>query len=827
MNLQDRFFRRLADLQIRHPIAILAVVAASCIPAGWAALHLELRTDWTELLPENKPSIKDLRRIQERFGVLGTYTVAIEGDDLPAMERFAEDLSARISTLPSGQVAYVDKDVKDEKAFFTAHRWLYADLADLEAARDSLKQRLADEKARAAFDLGLDAEAGAPGPEDGGLEALKAKYGEVVRRLDHYRDGYFVGEDGHLLAVFVRAGNASNNLVATARLEQAIGAMVRDLDPGRYHPSLKIIYAGDLLTARAEHDAVRQDLVVLSTLCFLLIVGSIYLFYFEVRAMLVLAIGVAVGTVWTMGLTWMHIGYLSTATGFLFSIVPGNGVNSGVILVARYLEELRNGRSTSDAVYECMRTTWSATLTAATAAALSYGALVLTDIRGFNQFGFIGAAGMLLCWAGIYVAVPAMLVITQGWLGRLGAAPSQRRGAYGRPFLWLAEHAPAATVVVGTVVALAGVGLGYRWFTGDPFEYNLRNLRNQRSRVSGVGLIQRRVDHIMESDRPGGDGMVVLADRQEQVPLLAAAFKRLATAPRAAEEKPPIGVIKSILDVVPAEQDKKIAVLGDIRTLAVQALPRLAPEKRAELEPWVPPEDLKPVTLDMVPPMLKRPFTERDGRVGLVFHVSHPEGVSVYDGRGLLRFAEAVRTVDLGDGEVVHSSGRPVIFADMMQGIVSDGPRLTLISFIAILVLVVVTFRNPLRAGLAVYALLVGMSWFVGLAALSGVKLNFLNFIAIPITFGIGVDYGVNTLRRYAEEGWSSSRAVLLETGGAVMLCSMTTIWGYFVLLWSDSGALRSFGKLAILGEFTCLFAGLVVLPGIATLLARRSARQP
>ena len=37
-----------------------------------------------------------------------------------------------------------------------------------------------------------------------------------------------------------------------------------------------------------------------------------------------------------------------------------------------------------------------------------------------------------------------------------------------------------------------------------------------------------------------------------------------------------------------------------------------------------------------------------------------------------------------------------------------------------------------------------------GIFALLHVRLNFLNFIALPITFGIGVDYAVNVVQRYA-----------------------------------------------------------------------------
>ena len=33
------------------------------------------------------------------------------------------------------------------------------------------------------------------------------------------------------------------------------------------------------------------------------------------------------------------------------------------------------------------------------------------------------------------------------------------------------------------------------------------------------------------------------------------------------------------------------------------------------------------------------------------------------------------------------------------------------------------------------------------------VKVNFCNFVAYPITFGIGVDYAVNVMTRYVQDG--------------------------------------------------------------------------
>jgi hypothetical protein len=93
------------------------------------------------------------------------------------------------------------------------------------------------------------------------------------------------------------------------------------------------------------------------------------------------------------------------------------------------------------------------------------------------------------------------------------------------------------------------------------------------------------------------------------------------------------------------------------------------------------------------------------------------------------------------------------------------------------------------------------------------VKITFLNFIALPITFGIGAEYGLNVAQRYRDDR-DMVRAVG-STGAAVALCSWTTIVGYGSLLAASSRALRGFGLMAILGEVSCLAAALLALPAI------------
>src|SRR4029078_9069317 len=104
-----------------------------------------------------------------------------------------------------------------------------------------------------------------------------------------------------------------------------------------------------------------------------------------------------------------------------------------------------------------------------------------------------------------------------------------------------------------------------------------------------------------------------------------------------------------------------------------------------------------------------------------------------------------------------------------------------------------------------------GVLWMMGGAGWARVHVTFLNFIALPITFGIGAEYALNVVTRYREER-DISRAVI-TTGAAVALCSWTTIVGYGSLLAARNQALQGFGLMAILGEIACLLGAIIALP--------------
>jgi hypothetical protein len=136
---------------------------------------------------------------------------------------------------------------------------------------------------------------------------------------------------------------------------------------------------------------------------------------------------------------------------------------------------------------------------------------------------------------------------------------------------------------------------------------------------------------------------------------------------------------------------------------------------------------------------------------------------------------------------------------------------------------VLIVLRGRLASVYVIGSLVVGLLWLAGATLLFHIKLNFCNFVAYPITVGIGVDYSVNVISRFVQDGSRDVTGAVRSTGAAVGLCSLTTTIGYSSLLLAKNRALFLFGLTAVLGEVACLTAAVVALP--ALLVAIRGLR--
>ena len=113
-----------------------------------------------------------------------------------------------------------------------------------------------------------------------------------------------------------------------------------------------------------------------------------------------------------------------------------------------------------------------------------------------------------------------------------------------------------------------------------------------------------------------------------------------------------------------------------------------------------------------------------------------------------------------------------------------------------------------------------------GVAVLLDQKLNFFNFVALPTTFGIGIDYAINIEERIRHRGDTTIPTALAEAAPPVVLASLTSIIGYASLVPADSRALSSFGVLAIIGELACVLVAVTLVPALWAVQRGRAVRR-
>jgi hypothetical protein len=454
----------------------------------------------------------------------------------------------------------------------------------------------------------------------------------------------------------------------------------------------------------------------------------------------------------------------------------------------------------------------------------------VTDFRGFKHFGIIGAYGMLMCWVGTYLFMPAILSASErvwpAYRARTdGARPTRARQYYGALFAALALRAPRRVAWIGTIVGIVSLALSIRYFVRDPMEYDMKNVRTDDPKhESPARALTRKADRVV--GRLGQDGMAVMTDRLDQVPLLTAELeKRLQ---RARPDQKPFEKVVSIFSLLPSEQEQKIPLIEDMRDRLLRARRRgmINDADWAKIEPNLPQGELRPITPKDLPEQVARPFSERDGTRGRIVYIVPKSGQSVWNAKYLMRWADSFRYVKLPTGEVIKGSGRAVIFADMIRTIGEDAPKAILVSSLGTILVIIVAFRGSLLSLGVFLPWLVGLSSLVAFLDLKDIRLNFLNFVAVPITIGIGAEYAHNVMQRYRIEGARHVRRVIMETGGAVTLCSMTTTIGYLALLMSINHGIRSFGLSAAVGEVTCLCAAVLWLPALLVVWQNRQRRK-
>lgn len=194
----------------------------------------------------------------------------------------------------------------------------------------------------------------------------------------------------------------------------------------------------------------------------------------------------------------------------------------------------------------------------------------------------------------------------------------------------------------------------------------------------------------------------------------------------------------------------------------------------------------------------------------------YPKGY-IWDEKNLSKFNEQTAKVS------ERITGMPALMQLMMGLMAEKGRMAVMFGTCAIIVFLLLDFRSLSYTLLAVIPLAIGATWMVGCMALLGMKLSMVNFMALPLIIGIGIDDGVHVLHRYRIEGRGSMPLVLKYTGRAILLTSLTTMIGFGSMGLASHRGLAGLGRTLFFGVGCCFLSSVVALPAVVTLWERLS----
>jgi predicted RND superfamily exporter protein len=829
--------RRFVAWTLRNGKTLWLVAVLLAIPAGWrtAQLYRNLRSEVEELLPRDAPSVIAIGELRSRMAGLqylglvvdtggGDTRGAGQADRLAAAERVVDDLAARIRTYPPDLVSAVRTGWQAERQFVETHTASLLALSDLQLIHARIEERIHWEYGNQTGTLIDDSEP--PPPID--FTDIEQKYRRQIAGPELVGNRFSSAKLGLTLLLievggFSTSADKANHLIHRVRADlTALGGL------DHYAPGLRMGFTGDVAISSEEMAALVQDLTVSSLLVVAAVVIALIFFYGWARSVPALFLPLGVGALFAFALASLppfNITELNSNTAFLGSIIIGNGINFGIIQLARYVEARRRGHPIEDALAIALWGTRKGTLSAAVAAGVAYASLVAMQFRGFRQFGMIGGLGMLLAWGATFLLAPPLIA----WLdaGKLRPAlPALSTASRKRPFQPMAVLARLVTdhsrvFIAGATLLTIAAGFEIRHFGHNQLEYDFSRLRRRDTWTRGEGYWGAKMDTLLGRYLTP---TVLLTDTPAEA-------RAIAEKLREAMKRPPLDTmvasVRTIDDVLPPDQAAKRNEVEAIRRKMTPKLrAHLSEDDRRKLDSLIGTEPLPPIFEKEIPDVLTTGLRERDGSLGRAVLVFPNPTNALWRGPTISAFVTALRAVaeiprTMG-GRAARVAGGPPLSSDIIESMQRDGPLASLLAFLGVVTTVIVIFRRGVATPFVIGSLIVGVSWLLAAAMAFGIKINFVNFIAFPITFGIGVDYAVNVMARYLRDGQRDVGAAIRGTGGAVGLCSLTTIIGYSSLLVAQNVGLFNFGLLAVLGELTCLTTAVVIMPAVLQQRARR-----
>lgn len=143
----------------------------------------------------------------------------------------------------------------------------------------------------------------------------------------------------------------------------------------------------------------------------------------------------------------------------------------------------------------------------------------------------------------------------------------------------------------------------------------------------------------------------------------------------------------------------------------------------------------------------------------------------------------------------------------------------TVIALIAILILLIISFRMVVAPVLTIINLSIGLIWAMGVAFIVAGELNMMTAMLSVVFLGLGIDFAIHLVSGFTEwraAGDSIAMAMektFLKSGKGIITGALTTSFAFLALLVSQSRGMKQMGLVAGSGLLTILLTTLLFLP--------------
>lgn len=823
--LTQRAISRYVTLSSRFPFWILGALAllTAALSAGLPRITLQTRVE--ALLPKDTVSQRSNDEAIRRYAGSAPFFLVVQSSDAALNRSMTEQALSHVEKWPETIWAI---DARDPRPFLD-RRLLFVDEDALEAFTDDVKRyvefrkcekmpgcfQLDDEPPQPSFDK-LQQQLKSQ-PEVSSLSALFGEHSldEAVESSSGAAGtGALCSKSGHVCVVQVALDREPTDLAFARGMVKKGEALLEDLKPAHAPADMVLAVEGIYRNLPLAQHRLMNDLKGSFAFGVLMMIGVIMLQFRRVRAILLLLVPLAFGSVWALGVfAWISPDLnMISAAGFI--ILAGLGIDFGLHLLTHYGAERELGHCPRDSVKHTLEELVPSLSLAALTTAFGFMALTAAKFQGFAQLGAFATIGIFATLAASLLTFPPLV------LGLQQLRP--REGAFTRPWPMPAFLKRGFSVGPARLITLMGMAA----FAASVVLLPSIRLREDLTPLIDDGV---RAGTDFREALPGTSrgAVMLLADDRPSLEQAASSIRNIypngLSGPEVNEGSlegrvtgAPVITLGTFL---PPQQEQKLAHIQELSDAAEDAMRFGDDEWKEKLRPWLPLlEVTEPLQEDNLPSWVLQSLRERDGTLGTV-------GLTYQDYPGSHAGKMQVLTEKL---DVLRQKNKNVRFAassatlgEVMPLLREDGWKVTSLALVGQVIATLLIGRSRRRTILILSSILLAVAATAAFMAVLDWRIDFYNMLIFPVAFGMGVDGAIyvvwSVLGRKGKFDWTD----LPVSARAVFGSTVTTLVMFLSLCTSDNGGLRSLGYVGSVALFITLLSNLLWLPAALSWLQK------